>query len=97
MEKPSWGEGLRPCGTYFEGFVDDATTIVEKCKADTLTTFGTRTSRMIQGDSSKSSDKENSVSSSKITPLQLCCNAPKLHSLSIKYLLNESNTVFNHT
>ena len=71
MEKPSWAEGLRPCGTYFEGFVDDATTIVEKCKADTLTTFGTRTSRMAQGDSSKSSYKENLVSSSKITPLQL--------------------------
>ena len=36
MEKPSWAEGLRPCGTDFEGFVDDATTKVEKCKADAL-------------------------------------------------------------
>ena len=38
MDKPPWAEALHHKGTYFKGFVDDATTIVEKYKAEILTT-----------------------------------------------------------
>ena len=46
MDKPCWAESLQPKGVYFEGFVDDATATVERYKAETLTTFGTRTSKL---------------------------------------------------
>ena len=36
--------------TYFEGFVNDATATVERYKAETLTTFGTRTSKLSSDD-----------------------------------------------
>ena len=42
---PSWAEGLVQKGTYFEGVVKDAQTIVTQHTNDTVTTFGTRTSR----------------------------------------------------
>lgn len=42
---PPWAEGLVPKGTYFEGVVEDAQTIVTQHTNDTVTTFGTRTSR----------------------------------------------------
>ena len=42
---PSWAEGLVQKGTYFEGVVEDAQTIVTQHTNDTVTTFGTRTSR----------------------------------------------------
>ena len=46
--------GLSHCSpvecTYFEGFVNDATATVERYKAETLTTFGTRTSKLSSDD-----------------------------------------------
>ena len=36
--------------TYFKGFVDDATATVERYKAETLTTFGTRMSKLSSDD-----------------------------------------------
>ena len=50
MDKPCWAESLQPRGVYFEGFVDDATATVERYKAETLTTFGTRTSKLSRDD-----------------------------------------------
>ena len=44
---PSWAEGLVSKGTYFEGVVEDAQTVVTQHTNDTVTTFGTRTSRKI--------------------------------------------------
>ena len=37
---PSWAEGLVQKGTYFEGVVEDAQTIVTQHTNDTVTTFG---------------------------------------------------------
>ena len=42
---PPWAEGLEPKGTYFDGVVTDAQTVVTQHTNDTVTTFGTRTSR----------------------------------------------------
>ena len=42
---PPWAEGLAPKGTYFEGVVEDAQTIITQHTNDTVTTFDTRTSR----------------------------------------------------
>lgn len=42
---PPWAERLAPKGTYFEGVVEDAQTLVIQHTNDTVTTFGTRTSR----------------------------------------------------
>ena len=50
MDMPCWAESLQPRGVYFEGFVDDATATVERYKAETLTTFGTRTSKLSRDD-----------------------------------------------
>ena len=48
MEKPTWAEDLKPVGVYYEGVVDDATAVVERLTAETVTTFGTRRSRQLQ-------------------------------------------------
>ena len=48
MKKPTWAEDLRPVGVYYEGVVDDATAVVERLTAETVTTFGTRRSRQLQ-------------------------------------------------
>ena len=53
MDKPCWAEDLQPKGVYFEGFVDDATAIVERYKSETLNTFGTRTSELSHVDPEK--------------------------------------------
>ena len=47
MQKPSWAEPLELGGVYYEGIVDDPSTVVEKLTADTVTTFGTRRSRQL--------------------------------------------------
>ena len=56
MEKPAWAEDLKPVGMYYEGLVDDATAVVERLTAETVTTFGTRQSRQLQ---LSQADKEN--------------------------------------
>ena len=53
MDKPCWAESLQPRGVYFEGFVDDGTATVERYKAETLTTFGTRTSKLSRDDAER--------------------------------------------
>lgn len=63
MEKPAWAEGLSPKGVYFEGFVDDADSLLEQYKAETVTTYGVRRSRgknskTLEQDCSEE-DKEN--------------------------------------
>ena len=63
MDKPCWAESLQPRGVYFievhiidkpfevfKGFVDDTTATVERYKAETLTTFGTWTSKLSHDD-----------------------------------------------
>ena len=56
MKKPTWAEDLKPVGVYYEGLVDDATAVVERLTAETVTTFGTRRSRQLQ---LSQADKEN--------------------------------------
>jgi len=58
MEKPTWAEHLQPVGVYYEGIVDDASAVVERLTAETVTTFGTRRSRQLQLMSSEAG-KEN--------------------------------------
>jgi len=58
MEKPTWAEHLQPVRVYYEGIVDDASAVVERLTAETVTTFGTRRSRQLQSMSSEAS-KEN--------------------------------------
>jgi len=58
MEKPTWAEYLQPVGVYYEGIVDDASAVVERLTAETVTTFGTRRSRQLQSMSSEAG-KEN--------------------------------------
>ena len=42
---PCWADRLTAKGTYFEGVVEDAQTIVTQHTNETVTTYGTRTSR----------------------------------------------------
>ena len=56
MEKPTWAEDLKPVGVYCEDLVDDATAVVERLTAETVTTFGTRRSQQLQ---LSQADKEN--------------------------------------
>ena len=63
MAKPVWVEELSPKGVYFEGFVDNADPLLERYKAETVTTYGVKRSR---GKNSKTlkqdcseEDKEN--------------------------------------
>ncbi len=48
MERPSWAEPLEPKGVYYEGTVDNASILVERMTAETVTTSGTRRSRHLQ-------------------------------------------------
>ena len=75
MEKPSWAEHLQPVGVYYEGVVDDATTVVERLTAETVTTFGTRRSRQQQPSEAckeniSINNKDNEVSYTQIFGLQ---------------------------
>ena len=60
MAKPAWAEGLSPKGVYFEGFVDDADSLLEQYKAETVTTYGVRgkNSKTLEQDCSEE-DKES--------------------------------------
>ena len=51
--KPAWASqySLKLRGTYYEGFVEDLESVLTKFKAETVTTFGIRRSRYIDGDS----------------------------------------------
>ena len=63
MAKPAWAEGLSSKGVYFEGFVDDADSLLQQYKAETVTTYGVRrskgkNSKTLEQDCSEE-DKEN--------------------------------------
>ena len=46
MERPAWAlSSLRNVGVYYEGVVDDAESLIQHCKLESVTTFGVRTSR----------------------------------------------------
>ena len=47
MERPEWAEGLEAKGVYFEGMVSDADQRVERHNLETVTSYGTRTSRKV--------------------------------------------------
>ena len=51
---PGWRN--LPVGVYYEGLVDDATAVVERLTAETVTTFGIRQSWQLQ---LSQADKEN--------------------------------------
>ena len=58
-ERPEWAATLKHVGVYYEGLVDDAESIVEHCKLESVTTFGVRTSR---GNSSQLHSRMHCVS-----------------------------------
>ena len=39
---PSWAKGLKKYGTYYEGVISDAESVLELHKKETVTTFGIR-------------------------------------------------------
>jgi hypothetical protein len=49
MESPKWTEGLTVAGLYFDGVVDGdkLDEVIELHKRDTVSTFGTRSSRRV--------------------------------------------------
>ena len=47
MERPKWAEGLEAKGVYFEGMVSNADQRVERHNLETVTSYGTRTSRKV--------------------------------------------------
>ena len=48
MESPKWAEGLTVAGLYFDGIVDgDKLEVIELHKRDTVSTFGTCSSRRV--------------------------------------------------
>ena len=40
----AWAKGLKRSGLYFDGFVDDIESVLEKHRKGTVTFYGTRTS-----------------------------------------------------
>ena len=54
---PTWTEGLKKSGLYYDGFVDDIESVLEQHRKDTVTFYGTRNS------SGAEADKENVNSS----------------------------------
>ena len=50
---PTWAEGLKKSGLYYDGFVDDIESVLEQHRKDTVTFYGTRNS------SGAGLDKEN--------------------------------------
>ena len=75
VDKPCWAESLQLRGVYFEGFVDDVTATVERYKAETLTTFGTRTSKRSRDDPERSVCPANKQSCIRelLACLMTCC------------------------
>ena len=39
IAKPAWAEGLSAKGVYFEGFVDDADSVLQQYKGEAVTTY----------------------------------------------------------
>lgn len=50
---PTWADGLRKSGLYYDGFVDDIESVLEQHCKDTVTSYGTRNSSRAE------QDKEN--------------------------------------
>ena len=50
---PTWAEGLKKSGLYYDGFVDDIESVLEQHRKDTVTFYSTRNS------SGAGLDKEN--------------------------------------
>lgn len=63
MDKPAWAKDLEPKGTYYVGFVEDLDSLLTRFKAETVTTYGIRRSRYIDGTSDQirepAGDQEN--------------------------------------
>lgn len=59
--KPSWATeyGLKLCGQYYEGFVDDYEALLTCHRIETVTTYGVRRSRQNAGADSSSHNLEN--------------------------------------
>ena len=53
----AWAKGLKRSGLYFDGFVDDIESVLEKHRKGTVTFYGTRTS------SGGVAEKENDAAS----------------------------------
>lgn len=46
MENPPvWAKGLKKCGAYYEGYVEDLETTLELHRCETVTTWGIRRSQ----------------------------------------------------
>ena len=96
MEKPSWAEDLQPVGVYYEGVVNDATTVVERLTAETVTTFGTRRSWQQQlseacKENISINNQDNEVSYTQIfrsTGLIRQCQRSRQHKSQHDFLIN---------
>ena len=61
MESPKWAKGLTVAGLYFDGIVDGdkLDEVIELHKRDTVSTFGTRSSRRVSEPRKKTVHDEN--------------------------------------
>ena len=62
---PIWAEGLKKCGTYFEGYTEDLEGTLELHRRDTVTTWGIRRSQKklpTSGESNKENESKSTVS-----------------------------------
>ncbi len=58
-DRPVWAEGLKKCGTYFEGYVEDLEGTLELHRRDTVTTWGIRRSQKKAPVPAEETNKEN--------------------------------------
>ena len=68
MTAPSWSEGLSAAGLYYDGIIDESRLqdILELHKRDTVSTFGTRSSRRVSSEASASRKSKTESSSNTV-------------------------------
>lgn len=58
---PVWAEGLKKCGTYYDGYVEDLAGTLELHRRDTVSTWGVRRSqKKISGEENKENESASS-------------------------------------
>ena len=67
--RKTWHDKLKPCGLYYEGFVDGEhlDECLEDHRKDTASTFGTRSSRLITPATKATNDSQVPITSENIS------------------------------
>lgn len=72
MQTPQWAEGLQQVGMYYEGYVDDLDSILDKHKIATLTTYGTRSSHKKRDIKKEKKDVDSAENKENANPIKVC-------------------------